>query len=247
MNSLLERDFFGTAVLRVQSADSAPRLCLGVVRFTTESARMPKRRVRIKKGVLVGRVLKQRDYAAEYARRIARWLAKGLSRSQARGHPKPGEGALIVRKRRVPLDDERLQRALRVLRQDRNLSAAAKAARISPERLRQVAASKGAITKQKRRWVVNPALPRRMPIYSQGRQIAVTVGGLSSASLIGRYMSAVGNLFKSNDRKWLQPFIGQSVADISGKAYPFETNPNALYRLASTGGDSFEQVYRIVV
>lgn len=33
----------------------------------------------------------KRDYAAEYARRIARAEAKGLSRSQARGHAKPGE------------------------------------------------------------------------------------------------------------------------------------------------------------
>ncbi len=207
---------------------------------------MPKRRVRIKTGPLVGRAPKQRDYAAEYARRIGRWLNKGFSKSQARGHPKPGERGL-VRKTPAPIDDKRLQRALRVLRQDKNISAAAKAAQISPERLRQVAASKGAITKHKRRWIVNPDLPRRMPMYSQGRQIAVIVGDLPSASLIGRYMSAVGNLLKSNDRKWLQPFIGQSVTDISNKTYPFETNPNALYRLASAGGETFEQVYRIVV
>jgi hypothetical protein len=207
---------------------------------------MPKRRSRVKNGSIFVKPPKQRDYAAEYARRIARWLAKGSSRSQARGHPRPGERGL-VRKTLAPLDDVRLQRALRVLRQDKNISAAAKAAHISPERLRQFAASKGAITKRKRRWIVNPDLPRRMPMYSQGRQIAVTVGDLSSASLIGRYMSAVGNLVKSNDRKWLEPFIGQSVTNISGKAYPFETNPNALYRLASAGGETFEQVYRIVV
>jgi hypothetical protein len=206
---------------------------------------MPKRRVKTKNGFIFVSVPKQRDYAAEYARRISRWLKKGFSKSQARGHPGPGESGL--RKRHAPLDDERLQRALRTLRQEKNLTAAAKAARIAPERLRQVAASKGAITKQKRRWIVNPDLPRRMPLYSRGRQIVITVGDFPSASLIGRYMSAVGNLRKSNDVKLLQPFVGQSVMDISGKAHPFETNPNTLYRLASAGGETFEQVYRIVV
>lgn len=206
-----------------------------------------KRKVTSRNGLIIVKVPKQRDYAAEYARRIARWLAKGLSRSQARGHPRPGESGLSIGKRQAPLNDERLQRALQVLRQEKNLAAAAKAAGIAPERLRQFAASKGAITKKKRRWIINPALPRRMPLFSQGRQITITVGDLSSASLIGRYMSAVGFFLKSNDRRLLPPFSGRSVTDISGKAFPFETNPNALYRLASAGGETFEQVYRIVV
>ena len=34
----------------------------------------------------------KRNYAIEYARRIARAVAKGLSKSQARGHPKAGGG-----------------------------------------------------------------------------------------------------------------------------------------------------------
>jgi hypothetical protein len=38
-----------------------------------------------------------------------------------------------------------------------------------------------------------------------------------------------------------------SVTDISGKTYPFETRPNALYRLVSAHDQSFEHIYRIVV
>jgi len=209
-------------------------------------ARTQRRRIKRKNGVTVKTVPKRRDYAAEYARRIARAISRGWTRSQARGHPKVDESTRSSRNR-LPLDDWKLQRALKALRETRNIKAAAHEARISPERLRRVAKSRGAIKKRGRRWIVNPALPRRMPIYSRGRQIVITVGDLQSASQIGRYLNAVRYFRRSNDRKWLEPFVGQSVTDISDKAYPFETNPNSLYRLAVTGGETFEQIYRIVV
>src|SRR5262249_7899550 len=151
------------------------------------------------------------------------------------------------RRRPVPLEDDRLQLALRVLRQEKSLTAAAKAAQVSPERLKHVAAAKGAIEKQKRRWVVNPDLPRRMLLYSRGSESAITVGDFQSASRVGAYMSAVAKFTNTNERNWLVPFDGQSVTDISGKHHPFETNPNTLYRLTTAGGEIFEQVYRIVV
>lgn len=188
---------------------------------------------------------KTRDYAAEYKRRIALALAKGRTRTQARGHPKPGEPA--ARKRPKAIEDTRLQRALRMLRQHKSLSAAARSVHVSPERLKQAAAEKSAITKKGRRWVLNPELPRRMPMYSRGREILITVGDAASASLIGRYMSAVARFVASNNRELLQPFIGQFVTDIAGKRYVFETNPNTLHRLSSAGGDVFEQLYRIVL
>jgi hypothetical protein len=188
---------------------------------------------------------RQRNYAVEYLRRIARGLAKGLTRTQARGHPRQYEG-FISRRKRPSIDDERLQRALRTLRQEKSLRAAAKAARISPERLRHIAQSKGAIRKQGRRWVIDPDLPRRMPLFSRGHAIQVTVLG-DAASKIGAYMDAVGRFVNSSDRDLLEPFVGQSVTDTAGKVHPFETNPNMLHRLTTAGEGTFEQVYRLVV
>src|SRR5206468_866079 len=145
-----------------------------------ESARMAKRDLsRVKRRIKSVRRL--RDYTTEYARRIARALSSGLSKSQGRGHPKPAESLVSSRKRLVTLDDERLQRGLRVLRQEKNLSAAARAIHVSPERLKHAAAEKAAITKQGRRWVVNPELPRRMPIYSRNKLVVVTVGDHAAA------------------------------------------------------------------
>ncbi len=192
---------------------------------------------------------KMRDYATEYARRIARALSLGLTRTQARGHPRPLEGFMSKRKRPL-LDEERLQRALRTLRQEQSLKAAAKAARVSPERLKHAATGKGAISKEGRRWVVSPDLPRRMLLYSRGQALVVTVADLPTASRIGQFMSAVAKFLESPNRDLLAPFEGESITDISGRRSrrrSFETDPNNLYRLASVGGEAFESVYKIVI
>jgi hypothetical protein len=186
----------------------------------------------------------KRDFRAEYARRIARGQAKGLTNSQARGHAKATE--TLVRPSR-PLSDDRLQLALRILRQERNFTAAARAGKIAPERLRKYALEQGLIEKEGRRWRVKPDLPRRMLLFTDGTSATVTVGDFENASLIGRFMSAAGRFLETNKRELLAPFVGRSIIDIAGREHPFETRPNVLYRLTAGGGESFEQIYRIVV
>ena len=67
----------------------------------------------------------KRDYRAEYRRRTASAAARGISRSQARGHPKPTEAAVASKRPPKPIEDARLQLAFKVLRQEKSLSAAA--------------------------------------------------------------------------------------------------------------------------
>jgi hypothetical protein len=189
-------------------------------------------------------VMRTRDYKSEYARRIARGLSKGLSKSQARGHSKANEKSFRAPKR---LLDERLQLALKVLRQEKNFAAAARAGKIAPERLRKIAVEKGLIEKEGCRWRVKPDLPRRMKLFSDAESLVVTVGDFETASLIGRFMSAAGRFLETNKRALLTPFVGLSVRDIAGKEHLFETRPNILYRLAAGGDHSFEQIYRIVI
>jgi hypothetical protein len=188
-----------------------------------------------------------RDYKAEYRRRIARSAAKGISRSQARGHPKPSETAISSKRPPRPIEDDRLQLAFRVLRQEKSLSAAARAAKISPERLRHFATERDIIERQGRRWIVRHQLPRRMLLFSDGKAVPVVVGDFASASKVGRFMSAVSAFLRTNNPTGLREFEGASVADVSGKIHVFETRPNALYRLASAHDQSFEHIYRIVI
>ena len=72
-----------------------------------------------------------RDYKAEYARRIASATARGLSRSQGRGHARSNEAQIKGPKVK---SDDRLEAALKVFRQTRNRTNAAKAFNIAPER-----------------------------------------------------------------------------------------------------------------
>jgi hypothetical protein len=189
----------------------------------------------------------KRNYAVEYARRIARAVAKGLSRSQARGHPKPAEAVIGSKRTTRPLEDDRLQLALKVLRQEKSLTTAAQEAKVSPERLRRYATEKNIIERRGRRWIVRQELPRRMLLFSDGRALQVVVGDFASASKVGRFMSAVSAFLRTNNPAGLREFEGMSVADISGKTHVYETRPNALYRLASAHDQSFEHIYRIVI
>jgi hypothetical protein len=189
---------------------------------------------------------RKRDYSAEYRRRIKKALSKGLSRSQARGHRRAHEQPTSNRTKSRALADNKLQLGLRLLRTE-GLSKSAKQAQISPEKLRRYAVEKGILEKRGRRWIIRKDVPRRLLIYSDAKEHAITVAKFRTASLIGEYMAAVRWFVQTNDLRHLEPFTGKSVKDISGKRFPLETRPNVLHRLANSGGSSFEDIYRLVI
>lgn len=192
-------------------------------------------------------MVKLRDYKAEYERRIAKGISRGLSRSQARGHPRSTEIHINLRLQ-TPQYDKHLEMGLKELRLGKSLTKSAKSIGVSRERLSHYLAQNAVIEKHNGRWrVKQDDRIREVMIYSQDKAKYIQVKGYEIASIVGRYIDAVGQFLKSNNPKHLDPFKDVIVRDIKGKAYLLETRPNVLYRLDHSGGETFEQVYRIVV
>ena len=189
---------------------------------------------------------RKRNYAAEYARRNKSGLARGLSGPQWRGHPRHHEPYASELAKVRPWDPQ-LEEGLKRVREGETLSAAARRLHVAPERLRSYLTRTGVARKERSRWTVGPDYRQReMLIYSRGRELHVILPDYQSANFAGRYMSAVGELLHTNDPAVLEEFVGQGVSDQDGQFHPFETEPNTLYRLASTATEPFEAVYRIL-
>jgi len=190
---------------------------------------------------------RDRDHTAEYRHRIAQGMARGLTRSQARGHRRAAEAIVAKSRKQRALEDAKLQMGLRYLRKEKSFTKAAREAHVSPERLRTEAIEKGIVEKRGRRWTIKRDLPRRVLIYTGGRERPIVVPNFKEASVVGKYMSAVGSFVRTSDISFVRPFDGKTVTDVHGKTYLLETRPRILFRLSHAGSSSFEQIYRIVV
>ena len=187
---------------------------------------------------------RQRDFKAEYARRIASAKARGLSRSQARGHARTGEAHIKGPKSK---SDDRLEAALKVLRQTGDRTAAAKSVNIAPERLRRFLRENVEIEGRGRSLKITDNRPRDWVVVSDGQVRDIRLRDFDQASLNGSHLAAVGDFIRTNDRELLEPFEGRSVIDVNGKAHPLETDPNELHRIAAQGEGQFHEIYRLVL
>jgi hypothetical protein len=190
---------------------------------------------------------RKRDGNSTYQGRIARGLAKGLSRSQARGHPRAGERHTSAKAaERKP--DRKLLEGLKALRETGSLTKASQKAKVAPERLRHFVQRLDFVERRGRRYSVGEdPWWRRVIFYSGGHKVDTVVQGYEPARLAGLYWEAVSEFRQTNDPAFLAPFQGVQIKDVNDNTYTFETRPNVVYRLANEGLSSFEQVYQIVV
>lgn len=189
---------------------------------------------------------KERNHRLEYQRRLARAEARGLTRSQARGHARPGE-ALLRPKSKVVKADAKLEQALRALRLTGNQKLAAKTAHVSPERFRRFVRENKLAKRKGSGWQFTDKRLREVVIFTEGRRKIIRVAGFKPASLVGQHNAAVATFLDTNDISRLEPFNGLSVIDASKHVHLLETRPNTLYRLAAAGSEGFEQVYRLII
>lgn len=188
-----------------------------------------------------------RDFRAEYQRRIAKGDAAGLNRSQARGHARAGEAPARAPGSKTAPTDDRLESALKLLRQKGNQTYAAKAAGVSPERLRRFLRENALAERVGKTWRVTDNRNREMKVISNGAITKRVLRDFEQASLNGEHLNAVKAFLSTNDTDVLAPFAGRAVIDAKGKAHPLETNPNILHRLAHAGDEAFHEIYRLVL
>lgn len=143
--------------------------------------------------------------------------------------------------------DPQLEAVVKDIRSGKSLSQATRHNHVSQEKARAYLRQTGVVEKERGRWVVTVDFRgRELSIFTQGREITITVPDYKAARFIGQYMSAVGHFTRTGDVSLLEPFQGKSVMDDKGHRYPLETRPNVLFRLTSVQTETFHEIYRIV-
>ena len=193
---------------------------------------------------------KPRDFKAEYARRIERATTRGLSRSQARGHPRSGEGYASARGPPKPAYDGRLEEALRRLRRfGGSASAVAKEAGVSRERFTRYIQSVAGAYREGQTWRFQDQRIREITIVEAGQYHPVTirVRGFEPAHEAGLHFHEAGLALDDQSRfeEFVRRWEGRGVRDVTGKFHPFSTALNHLYAAVLAQDYSFERFYRI--
>jgi len=188
---------------------------------------------------------RQRNFNLEYRRRIARGKALGLSKAQARGHPRKGEPLASSPQAKPKLDDK-IRVALKAMHGGSSMTAAARDVRMSPKRLSKFIKAHKVARRKGRSWVMTDRLLRQVAVIENGTTKTIIVGSFGDASLIGKHHNAVGLFVRTGDLEVLAPFRGKAVNDHKGKSHELETDPNALFRYAAKDEPQFHEIYQII-
>jgi hypothetical protein len=185
---------------------------------------------------------RHRDYRSEYRRRIERGVKRGWPRSKARGHGKPGRRRAKMARLTYGEQFEKTLKALRVLKNQR---LAAQSNGISTKRFRQFLREKRLAHYRKGKWRFTDRRIRTIRVITTRGEKEIKARGYDASSWAMSHRAAVTNFLADPDPALLLPFEGRSIKDISGRRHLFETRPNVLYRLSSSGTESYEEIYRL--
>jgi hypothetical protein len=138
----------------------------------------------------------------------------------------------------------RVQRvARRMLQTGQPLTSAARAEHSDPRTVREylgVTELRRLIKKAKERAAKLERRRRKMLIPTTLGVTPIIVRRSKQASLLGRYMSAVGQYLRTGDTKGLANFQGRSIG-----SYPLITDPDTLSSLAQAGALLLDEIYAL--
>jgi hypothetical protein len=133
-----------------------------------------------------------------------------------------------------------------MMKQGASQKQAAKAAGVSAETLRRFQKQNTTSRREGRRWIIVDDRRVTVVMATRGKLRDVTVTH-DAASDIGRHWVAINKFLETNDPAHLGPFVRSGLRDSRGRFWPFETRPNVLRKLDSTGELSFVEHYRQTV
>ena len=134
---------------------------------------------------------------------------------------------------------------MRLVRQGKSLTAAAKAAHSDPRTVKKYA--RVALRRREGRYAAVPVDRMRRPmrvLTPQGLEV-VDVRSSRTASRVARYWGAVDHYLRTGDRRRLQPFVGRRFR-AEGQLVGYVTDPHLLELLANAGEVRFEDLYETV-
>jgi hypothetical protein len=175
-----------------------------------------------------------RDHAAEYARRIARGHAFGLSRSQARGHPKMGElKASTIRKRRTYTPKQKYDEVVRLVHSGKSVTAARKELGFSHKAFTRLNKEFRSLkTDAHRRYRLKLGYFNFIDASGQLQEKVPFAG--SSVVVMRDYEDAYDAAMMSSSSTPLKPFRNVVVVDADGRKHRLATDINVIKKTLKT-------------
>lgn len=190
---------------------------------------------------------KPTDHKAAYRRRIERATARGLTRSQARGHPKAGEGYVSGRSR-APAFDARLEAAIREIRRGKPLGDAARDLKVGRERLSAYAKAHAGAQRVGGGWTFSDKRGREVAVITPDGVVAISTN-FEGAHVAGQHWHEAHQAMANHawrdsfERRWSDRY----VRDLRGKWHALASDLNDVYAAVHANDEPFEMIYRIVL
>ena len=138
-----------------------------------------------------------------------------------------------------------MAQAVARLHKGSSLSQSAADSGVSAERLRKFIRDNHIATRRRGKWKVNiRKINWEVLLYTRGRADLIQLNDPEQVSLATSFMASVRYFKDRQDKSAIEKYRGKSVRDLRGKDHPLETNPNTLYRLASTTVERPDKFYR---